>query len=506
MLSSAALERLALYTSPYIALYALPIICCAWVAYMRLFHPLAGIPGPFWASLSRTWLAFHVYRGHIDTLQRDLHDKLGDIVRIAPDEVSISDPEAIKIIYGIKSGFVKTDFYDEFQAMKPHRDHFSRRDEKVHADRRRYVNNLYSMTTILESEQCIDSCSEVFLPKMAKHADQCTVVDLGEWIQWYTFDVIGELFFGERFGFLDGEHDYENTIQHLDSLFPAAAIGGVLPVYARRVLQLFGPLAPSIRAGITCFENIRKRAAAAVQGRLAEVEAGNRGGRADMLDKLISLLQVKPGWVVMDINSEVCSALLAGSDTTAIAIRAVLYYLMKTPAAMETLVDEILAASASGKLSPSIRYAEAIELPYLVACIKEGLRIHPSVGMSLPRHVPPGGATISGRFFPGGTRVGINAAVVHFDKNVFGDDALQFVPERWLQGEASVKMERYLFHFGQGARTCLGKNISLAEMYKIIPQFLRQFRVELVQPDKEWHTHDAFFNKQEGILVRLYKR
>lgn len=68
--------------------------------------------------------------------------------------------------------------------MKPHRDHFSRRDEKVHAARRRYVTNLYSMTAILESEQCIDSCTEVLLPKMARHAEQGTVVDLGEWIQW----------------------------------------------------------------------------------------------------------------------------------------------------------------------------------------------------------------------------------------------------------------------------------------------------------------------------------
>lgn len=132
---------------------------------------------------------------------------------------------------------------------------------------------------------------------------------------------------------------------------------------------------------------------------------------------------------------------------------------------MDTLVDEILAASASGKLSRCIRYAEAIELPYLVACIKEGLRIHPSVGMSLPRHVPPAGIIISDRFFPGGTRVGINAAVVHFDKGIFGDDAREFVPERWLQGEPSVQMERYLFHFGQGARTCLGKNVRIGSSH-----------------------------------------
>lgn len=54
--------------------------------------------------------------------------------------------------------------------------------------------------------------------------------------------------------------------------------------------------------------------------------------------------------------------------------------------------------------------------------------------------------------------------------------------------------------------TIIDEQISLAEMHKIIPQFLREFKVELVEPGKEWSTHDVFFNKQEGILVRLYKR
>lgn len=77
MLSSAVLVHLALYATLHSALWAFSISYIAWAAYMRLFHPLAGIPGPFWASLSRTWLAIQVYRGHIDIVQRDLHDKLG---------------------------------------------------------------------------------------------------------------------------------------------------------------------------------------------------------------------------------------------------------------------------------------------------------------------------------------------------------------------------------------------------------------------------------------------
>jgi cytochrome P450 len=124
---------------------------------------------------------------------------------------------------------------------------------------------------------------------------------------------------------------------------------------------------------------------------------------------------------------------------------AILYYLMRTPSAYAKLTVEIDDADAAGHLSPTIQYHEAVRLPYLVACCKEGMRLHPSVGMTMPRHVPAGGFAISGAWFPEGTRVGINAAVVHRDRNIFGDDAEEFVPERWFRKEAT-QMERYLLH------------------------------------------------------------
>jgi cytochrome P450 len=107
---------------------------------------------------------------------------------------------------------------------------------------------------------------------------------------------------------------------------------------------------------------------------------------------------------------------------------------MKSPAAYKKLVDEIDEATVDGSLSqPSVRYSEAAKLPYLSACIKEGMRVHPSVGFTLPRYVPEYGCEIAGKWFRGGSRVGVNAAVVHFDRNIFGDDADMFNPDRWFR-------------------------------------------------------------------------
>jgi hypothetical protein len=87
-------------------------------------------------------------------------------------------------------------------------------------------------------------------------------------------------------------------------------------------------------------------------------------------------------------------------------------------------------------LSDPITFDQGQRLTYIQACIKEGLRLHPAVGMLLERLVPNGGATFDGVFFPAGTIVGINPWVVALDKNVYGKDANEFRPERWLEASA----------------------------------------------------------------------
>lgn len=148
----------------------------------------------------------------------------------------------------------------------------------------------------------------------------------------------------------------------------------------------------------------------------------------------------------------------AGSDTTAIAMRACLYYLLKDPATYAQLQQEIDSATTDGRLSSPPKYSEAIELPLLCASIKEGMRLHPSVGLTMPRIAPKGGMTLCGQYIPEGYSVGMNGAVVHYDKGIFGPDADRFRPHRWLEGDAKT-MDKYMLHFGAGTRTCVGKNV-----------------------------------------------
>lgn len=153
----------------------------------------------------------------------------------------------------------------------------------------------------------------------------------------------------------------------------------------------------------------------------------------------------------------------AGSDTTAMAFRSIFYYLVKNPDKYRKLMAEIDAADQDGKLSQIVKYKEGNELVYLyegrypksLAChtwlmnpsqavFKEALRLHPGIGFLLERVVPPGGARICDEFLPGGTIVGMQAFVTHFDKEVYGEDVDAFRPERWLEAgpEQMRLMER----------------------------------------------------------------
>ena len=108
-------------------------------------------------------------------------------------------------------------------------------------------------------------------------------------------------------------------------------------------------------------------------------------------DMLARFKRTRDGESVMtdtELLSHASSNIFAGSDTTAISLRAIIYYLCRNPRCYEKLMDEITTADKNGKLSNPVRFKEALELQFFNACIKEALRLHPAVGLLLERTVP----------------------------------------------------------------------------------------------------------------------
>jgi cytochrome P450 len=418
---------------------------------------------------------------------------VGRIVRLAPNRYSIADAEAARAILGHGSGFDKSSYYLPFGSpFAPNM--FTEPRLSFHGKMRRPIAQLYSNTNLLSYEPYVETCNKMLVNILKEHARKGDQFDMRELMQWFAFDVIGEITIGSRFGLMEDVGDKTGVVKSIDDLVVHGATFGLVPEAHLVMCYLadFLELTPSFQKVLDFITlNIQNRAS----GKTKSPE-----DRQDFLDKLLSLEQEGKATRADTMNA--CGSNIgAGSDTTAIALTTVLAYLSMYPATLARLRRELDHARISGTISDPITFREAQELPYLHAVIYESLRIHPAVGAPLTRVVGQNGAHLAGQYFPPGSEVGVNAWVIHYDEGVFGPDAWKFNPERWLtdDSEKRAAMERNFLSFGAGPRTCIGKNISLLEMHKVIPYLVQRFDFKLVSDSRsrlgyDWKTY--FFTKQ----------
>lgn len=100
-----------------------------WLIYRLLFSPISTVPGPWYTKLSGLFVVYHDFNGTKRLWIHGLHLKYGEVVRLAPDEVSFASPRAIKEIYIASGGYVKTELYSLF-TQDNHRNLFTALDKK----------------------------------------------------------------------------------------------------------------------------------------------------------------------------------------------------------------------------------------------------------------------------------------------------------------------------------------------------------------------------------------
>lgn len=174
---------------------------------------------------------------------------------------------------------------------------------------------------------------------------------------------------------------------------------------------------------------INERASIDRDGELSNADSGAR----DMLSRWTYVKSSDPVKMsTRNIVTHLSGNVFGGSDTTAIALRVMIYLLCRNSTCMNRLVAEIDAADAAENSSSPISFREAASLPYLNAVLKESIRLHSSIGLLMERHVHPEGVEIEGHYLPDDTIVGINTWVTNHNE----EDSLEpaaFKPERWLE-------------------------------------------------------------------------
>ncbi|PVH79035.1 pisatin demethylase [Cadophora sp. DSE1049] len=451
----------------------------------RAWYRLRHVRGPFWAGFSKLWLIRAVSSGNMHWEFANVNRRYGSLARIGPNHLVTSDPNQMRRMLGVRSLYTRSEWYIGMK-FDPSRENVeSERNEERHNQLRSKMAAGYSGKELGNMEQKIDENVAnlvTLIENYSTNGFEYKPFDFGRKAQFFTLDVITHLAYGKAFGFLTTDSDVYEYIKTVEETLPAAMLVTVLP-WMNWLLQtnLVKRILPSEKdpIGFGKLLGIAKETVGKRFGPNAE-EVGN-----DMLGSFI-----RHGLTQDEAESETILQIIAGSDTTAVAVRIIFLHLMSNP----RILSRFRAEFSQSSISSPIRDSEARNLPYLQAIIKEGLRYWPPVVGLMAKEVPPAGDMINGMFIPGGTSIGYDAFGIFRNKEIFSEDADLFRPERWLEGppEKTKELEQTLdLVFSFGKYQCLGRNVALMELNKVFVELFRRFDFAAVDAQKPIGTNVA---------------
>ena len=345
-------------------------------------------------------------------------------------------------------------------------------DEQRHNTLRRSIANAFTAKTTLDYEPHIDGTIEVLLTALRRER----VFDLGAKLAFFGLDAAAGFAFNSPKSCLAADADVDGMIaltreraRHWSRW--ASIPGTEALIYRNPIARMLKGISPT-GVGAAAISKLKERTGDSKPLPKEDSEL------PDLLTRFLEAMERNPDTLDhAGIISLLMSTISGASDTTATAMTATMFHLLQNPATLAKLQQELETSNLS---KPIPTFAQVSKLPYLHATIREGMRLFPPLAHPLERLVPPGGVEIGGKFLPQGTSVGCLQLALHLNPKAFGEDAGVFRPERWLEEaspEALRVMEASHLGFGRGRRVCLGQNLAVMEMKKVIPAMLLNFDV-----------------------------
>ncbi|KAI5924782.1 cytochrome P450 [Camillea tinctor] len=496
---------LELYTNTsglfFITTLALTIGYLVYVIYS--WYRLRHIPGPFYAGFCELELVRMALSDNQWDWNLTIDKKYGPLARVGPNFLHTSDPELIRRMSSSKTNYWKSDWYqgNRFNPYGPLM--FVERSPHIHDQIKAKLAPGYNGKDIVGVEKDVDS-QVMNLVQLIKrkyltlpHEGGTQVLNLGRTISYFTFDVISVLALGKEAGCLETDSDLNGYIEHFEAHLPLLSKITNIWICRKFMLSSFG----------LKFFGPKETDTKGMGKLMGETNAVVRKiySPENATDKTMLGSFARHGLSQSDCESEALFTFIAGSDTTAAAIRNTLMYIITTPLVYQRLKEEIANAIRDGKVSHPITFAEARTLPYLKAVIFEGLRMRPITTSILAKDVPKGGDTYKGQFIPEGTSIGINLPAVLRSKDFFGEDADVFRPERFLEvdEETQAELQRNVeYIFGYGRWMCSGKPIALMELHKVYFELLREFDFQVLNPIRPMKT----VNRTQFVDLEFFVR
>nr|NP_476907.2 cytochrome P450 4d1, isoform A [Drosophila melanogaster]AAB71165.1 cytochrome P450 [Drosophila melanogaster]AAB71166.1 cytochrome P450 [Drosophila melanogaster]AAB71167.1 cytochrome P450 [Drosophila melanogaster]AAF45737.1 cytochrome P450 4d1, isoform A [Drosophila melanogaster]AKD42954.1 Cyp4d1-RA [Drosophila melanogaster] len=184
----------------------------------------------------------------------------------------------------------------------------------------------------------------------------------------------------------------------------------------------------------------------------------------------------------LDIREEVDTFMFEGHDTTSSALMFFFYNIATHPEAQKKCFEEIRSVVGNDKSTP-VSYELLNQLHYVDLCVKETLRMYPSVPL-LGRKVLED-CEINGKLIPAGTNIGISPLYLGRREELFSEPNI-FKPERFDVVTTAEKLNPYAYiPFSAGPRNCIGQKFAMLEIKAIVANVLRHYEVDFVGDSSE---------------------
>ncbi|KAH8424229.1 cytochrome P450 [Aspergillus melleus] len=475
------------------------------IVYNLYLSPLSRFPGPAICAVSRIPYLWHNWKGKLVHWVHDLHLTYGDVVRIAPDELTFINIEAHKDIYGLGSRNLRDRrFYGE--TPKGVQD-ILRSDDRNHARFRRVLNHSLSERAIQEKQSMIRWHDDKLVEKIrssfsfssssSSAATPTHDFDVTRLYDLTTFDIMAELCFGEplyvhKSDEFHGWMDSMFTMIHHAAVFRTAQYFRWTLIFVPVVMFVLGPL---MKKQESYFKKCQERVDRRMESKLP---------RKDMWSHIIDLpkeLQLTRS--EMHFNSQIL--MIGGTETTATLLAGMTCYFLRSPQIMEKLCAEIRDAfqSESDITAPWLSW-NILTLAFK-RVFASFLRLLWEWRVSLPlKEILSAGIRSLGMY----TGISIYGGAIAWSPKHFKNPK-QYVPERWLNDPEYAQDNRAALQpFSYGPRSCVGQTFAYHEARIILATLLWHFDMSLCEESIGWPDDLTVYMGwvKKPLMVRMQSR
>ena len=426
-----------------------------------------------------------------------LHNRYGEIVRVAPDELSIIHPAIWTDVY--QKNFRRPRIWADKPPGAKGNSLISA-DAAEHARLRKILSPIFSDRSLREYEPTVSRYLDILVGKIRKAMDShgCADINVLEWFNYTAFDTISDLGWGTSLNCLAEEryHPWMEVLFQFKAVLVAVSAKYFPPL--DRFLDWITP--PSALAGLRLVLNMNKER---VENRL---KMGPE--RKDMMTHILKHNATSTSSPMSREDIELNSMLIitGGSEPVTTVLVGTLNYLLDNPSALAKLNREVRDAFQSQEQVT----ANAVKgLPYLNAVLQEGMRMCPTIPDGMRREIPRGGAVVAGEALPEGVVVSFPQwAGYRSDLNFKSPSS--FIPERWLQestpGTFSGDRKEVFEPFSIGINNCIGQNFAWLFIRVFLATVVWNFDIHFAKGEKriDWNEQKIhWFWDKKPLFVQF---